>query len=563
MKTTKKILEIIFFMVISLLFLFTCTKKETSMNKNKNKLVINNSKIWTGNIEQQWAEALAIENNKITAVGTNEEISKLIDQGTQVIDGEGKFVAPGFIDSHVHYLTGGFQLSSVQLRDAQTPKEFIQRIKDFAETIEPGTWITGGNWDHTNWGGEMPACEWIDSVTQKNPVWVNRLDGHMSLANSLAMKSANVTKDIQDIKGGTIVRTADGFPTGVFKDNAMFAIDAVVPEPSDQMKERALEAAMNYVAQQGVTSVHHMGTWDDLAVFERANNKGMLKTRISAAVPLSTWSKLKTNIDNEGAGDLWLRIGGLKGFADGSLGSHTAAFFAPFTDAPNNTGLLVNSKEDLFLWIKDGDKAGMQAIIHAIGDRANNIVLNLYEQVIRENGERDRRFRIEHAQHLSPADIPRFHQLNVIASMQPYHAIDDGRWAEKVIGPQRIKTTYTFRTLLDTGAKLSFGSDWYVAPPIPLAGIYAAVTRRTLDDKNPDGWVPEQKITVEEALRAYTIDAAFASFEEDIKGSLVPGKLADIVILNQDITQISPEQIRDVKVIKTIVGGKIIFERKN
>ena len=563
MKTTKKILEIIFFMVISLLFLFTCTKKETSMNKNKNKLVINNSKIWTGNIEQQWAEALAIENNKITAVGTNEEISKLIDQGTQVIDGEGKFVAPGFIDSHVHYLTGGFQLSSVQLRDAQTPKEYIQRIKDFAETIEPGTWITGGNWDHTNWGGEMPACEWIDSVTQKNPVWVNRLDGHMSLANSLAMKSANVTKDIQDIKGGTIVRTADGFPTGVFKDNAMFAIDAVVPEPSDQMKERALEAAMNYVAQQGVTSVHHMGTWDDLAVFERANNKGMLKTRISAAVPLSTWSKLKTNIDNEGAGDLWLRIGGLKGFADGSLGSHTAAFFAPFTDAPNNTGLLVNSKEDLFLWIKDGDKAGMQAIIHAIGDRANNIVLNLYEQVIRENGERDRRFRIEHAQHLSPADIPRFHQLNVIASMQPYHAIDDGRWAEKVIGPQRIKTTYTFRTLLDTGAKLSFGSDWYVAPPIPLAGIYAAVTRRTLDDKNPDGWVPEQKITVEEALRAYTIDAAFASFEEDIKGSLVPGKLADIVILNQDITQISPEQIRDVKVIKTIVGGKIIFERKN
>jgi predicted amidohydrolase YtcJ len=224
---------------------------------------------------------------------------------------------------------------------------------------------------------------------------------------------------------------------------------------------------------------------------------------------------------------------------------------------------MVNSQEDLFQWIKDGDKAGLQAIVHAIGDRANNIVLNLCEQVIRENGERDRRFRIEHAQHLSPDDIPRFYQLNIIASMQPYHTIDDGRWAEKVIGPQRIKTTYAFRTLLDTGAKLSFGSDWYVAPPIPLQGIYGAVTRRTLDDKNPDGWVPEQKITVEEALRAYTIDAAFASFEENYKGSLEPGKLADIVVLDRDITWISPEQIRDVKVLKTIVGGKIIFERKN
>jgi len=544
-------------MLFFLLILFTCVKKDTPIKKGK--LVILNSKIWTGNNEHQWAEALAVEKDKIIAVGANKEISKLIDQDTHVIHADGKFVAPGFIDSHVHFLTGGFHLASVQLRDASSPEEFIQKIKDFAGTIEPGIWITGGNWDHTNWGGEMPTCEWIDSVTQKNPVWVNRLDGHMALANSLAMESANVKKDIQDIKGGTIVRGQDGFPTGIFKDNAMTVIDNVEPEPSDQMKARALDAAIKYVAQHGVTSVHHMGSWDDLAVFEQAKKEGKLKIRISAAIPLSTWKKLKIKIENEGAGDLWLRIGGLKGFADGSLGSHTAAFFDPFTDAPDNTGLLVNSPEDLLQWIKDGDKAKLQVIVHAIGDRANNIMLNIYEQVIRENGERDRRFRIEHSQHLSPADIPRFHQLNIIASMQPYHLIDDGRWAEKVIGPERIKTTYAFRTLLDTGAKLAFGSDWYVAPPIPLEGIYAAVTRRTLDDKNPDGWVPEQKITVEEALRAYTIDAAFASFEENYKGSIEPGKLADLVILDRDITQIAPEEIRNVKVLKTIVGGEIVF----
>lgn len=553
----NKTIIIKFIMLFFLLILFTCVKKDTPIKKGK--LVILNSKIWTGNNEHQWAEALAVEKDKIIAVGANKEISKLIDQDTHVIHADGKFVAPGFIDSHVHFLTGGFHLASVQLRDASSPEEFIQKIKDFAGTIEPGIWITGGNWDHTNWGGEMPTCEWIDSVTQKNPVWVNRLDGHMALANSLAMESANVKKDIQDIKGGTIVRGQDGFPTGIFKDNAMTVIDNVEPEPSDQMKARALDAAIKYVAQHGVTSVHHMGSWDDLAVFEQAKKEGKLKIRISAAIPLSTWKKLKIKIENEGAGDLWLRIGGLKGFADGSLGSHTAAFFDPFTDAPDNTGLLVNSPEDLLQWIKDGDKAKLQVIVHAIGDRANNIMLNIYEQVIRENGERDRRFRIEHSQHLSPADIPRFHQLNIIASMQPYHLIDDGRWAEKVIGPERIKTTYAFRTLLDTGAKLAFGSDWYVAPPIPLEGIYAAVTRRTLDDKNPDGWVPEQKITVEEALRAYTIDAAFASFEENYKGSIEPGKLADLVILDRDITQIAPEEIRNVKVLKTIVGGEIVF----
>jgi predicted amidohydrolase YtcJ len=303
-----------------------------------------------------------------------------------------------------------------------------------------------------------------------------------------------------------------------------------------------------------------MGTFDDLATFERAHHAGTMITRIYAVTPISQWERLRDTVAKRGRGDEWLRIGGLKGFVDGSLGSHTAAMFAPFTDTPADSGFFVETPEDLYKWTSEGDKAGLQLILHAIGDRAINTQLGIFERVEKENGAKDRRFRIEHAQHIAPADIPRFGELAVIASMQPYHAIDDGRWAEKVIGHERAKTTYAFRSLLDAGARLAFGSDWFVAPPTPLEGIYAAVSRRTLDDKNPGGWIPEQKIKVEEALRAYTIDAAFASFDERTKGSLERGKLADIVVIDSDITQLAPETIRKDKVVSTIVGGRIVYE---
>jgi predicted amidohydrolase YtcJ len=285
-----------------------------------------------------------------------------------------------------------------------------------------------------------------------------------------------------------------------------------------------------------------------------------MTTRIYAVTPISQWERLRDTVAKKGHGDEWLRIGGLKGFVDGSLGSHTAAMFAPFTDSPKDSGFLVETEDDLYKWASSGDKAGLQMIVHAIGDRAINTQLNIFERVTKENGPRDRRFRIEHAQHIAPADIPRFRQLGVIASMQPYHAIDDGRWAEKVIGHERAKTTYAFRSLLDSKARVVFGSDWFVAPPTPLEGIYAAVTRRTLDDRNPDGWIPEQKISVEEALRAYTIDAAYATFDEKIKGSLERGKLADIVIIDRDLTRIPAPSLRDAKVTQTIVGGRVVFE---
>jgi predicted amidohydrolase YtcJ len=388
----------------------------------------------------------------------------------------------------------------------------------------------------------------------------------MALANSAALAAAGVTGDVADIAGGEIVRDPTGLPTGLLKDNAMSLVAGKVPPPSAEQRDQALQAAMKHVNAQGVTTIHNMGSWDDLEVMARAWRANRLTTRLYAVVPLDTWERLKQTVDARtygqgGRGDAWFRVGGLKGFVDGSLGSHTAAFHEPFTDAPKDRGLFVNTPENLYTWISNADRAGLHVIVHAIGDRANGTLLDIYERVTRENGTRDRRFRIEHAQHLAPADIPRFRRLGVIASMQPYHAIDDGRWATRVIGPARSKTTYAFRSLLDAGATLAFGSDWYVAPPTPLEGIYAAVTRRTLDDANPGGWVPEQKITVDEALRAYTWAGAYASFEDAQKGTIAPGMLADLVVIDRDLRTMPVEQLREAQVVRTFVNGRTVYRK--
>jgi predicted amidohydrolase YtcJ len=398
-------------------------------------------------------------------------------------------------------------------------------------------------------------------------VFVDRYDGHMALANSAALAAAGVSRDTRDVEGGTIVRDAAGEPTGLLKDNAMALVARHVPPPSADTLDGALGAAMRHVGAQGVTSVHHMGTWADLDVFERARAARTLRTRVYAAVPLATWDRLAQTLKakrfggDDGGGDDWLRVGMLKGFVDGSLGSHTAAFFDPFTDAPGDRGLFVTTSADLRRAIEGADAAGLHVAVHAIGDRANRELLDIYETTIKAHGPRDRRFRIEHAQHLSPSDIPRFAVLGVIASMQPYHAADDGRWADRVIGTVRARTTYAFRALLDARARLAFGSDWFVAPPTPLEGIHAAVTRQTLDGRHPGGWVPEQKITVEDALRAYTVDAAAAEFGEHRKGRLVEGLLADLVMLDRDLLTIPVRELSTVRVDLTVVGGQVVFER--
>jgi predicted amidohydrolase YtcJ len=535
-----------------------------STTDDRLSLKVVNARIFTGDSQQAWAEALGVRDATIVRVGSNAELATV--PATRIVDARGNLLVPGFIDAHVHFLEGGQRLASVQLRQARSQADFVAAIRDYAATVPRGTWITGGDWDHENWGGRLPERQWIDAVTPDHPVWVNRLDGHMALANRAALRAAGVSRGTADVEGGTIVRDASGEPTGVLKDNAMALVGRHVPDPSPKAMDKALDAAMRYVAERGVTSVHHMGSWSDLDVFARAHARGTLRTRIYAAVPLATWPRLRDAVaarqfgGEHGRGDDWLKVGALKGFVDGSLGSHTAAFLEPFSDAPKDRGLFVNTPADLYSWIEGADRAGLHVLVHAIGDRANRDLLTIFERVAREHGTRDRRFRIEHAQHVSPTDIPRFGALGVIASMQPYHAIDDGRWADKVIGPHRARTTYAFRSLIDAKARLAFGSDWFVAPPAPLEGIYAAVTRRTLDGRHPDGWVPEQKIGVTDALMAYTAGAAYGEFAEQRKGRLRPGFLADFVLLDRDVFTVSAEQIRDTRVVMTVIGGRVVHE---
>lgn len=524
-------------------------------------LILINASILSDARNTERFEALAVKADTILAIGTNDEIGKYQDKNTRVIDAGGKLVLPGFIDSHVHFLQGGMSLSGVMLKDAKTKGEFINRIRDFAKTIKPGEWILEGNWDHQNWGGELPSKGWIDEYTPDNPVFVSRSDGHMALANTAALKAAGIDRNVKDIDGGAIERLANGEPTGIFRDNSMVLIGSHIPDYTAGQYDRALEASMKYVAANGVTSVGHMGSIGDIEVFQRALKAGRLNTRIYATAPTNSYKQILGKIKETTGDDRWLKAGGAKIFADGSLGSHTAAFSEPYTDDPTTSGLLVDDAGYMQSQIMLADSAGLQVIVHAIGDRANHLVLNFFQEAIRKNGPRDRRFRIEHAQHLLPSDIPRFHELSVIASVQPWHLTDDGRWAEKSIGPERIKTTYCFRSLIDAGALLAFGSDWYVAPPVPLEGIQAAVTRQTLDGAWPDGWVAQEKITVQEALIAYTINAAYATFDEERKGTLEPGKLADLIILGNDILTIPPESIKDTKVMMTVVGGKVVYQR--
>jgi len=530
-------------------------------------LIIVNAIVHTMDPGQTVAQAIAIFGDRIVAVGTDKEIKKLAGQLTRTIEAGKRLVLPGFNDSHVHFLSGGFQLSSVDLRDADSHQEFADRIRRFSEKLPAGRWITGGDWDHERWpGAKLPTKDLIDRFTPQTPVFVSRLDGHMALANSLALKLAGVTRETVDPAGGLIVRDQKtGEPTGVLKDAAMGYVWKTVPESSFAEKLAAARAATEHAAKLGVTSVQDMSAGDDVGVYQTLLDRGELKTRIYAVSPLPSWERLARTGVRAHFGSAMLRIGGLKGFADGSLGSTTAFFFEPYKDAPNTRGL---AGEEMFPdgamlnRVREADRAGLQVMIHAIGDRANDLILSIYEQVIREDGERDRRFRIEHAQHLRPQDIARFKRDQVIASMQPYHAIDDGRWAEKRIGNERSRTTYAFRSLLDSGATLAFGTDWTVAPLNPILSIYAAVTRRTLDGKNPKGWIPEQKISVAEAIRAYTVGSAFAEFQENVKGTITPGKLADLVILSRDIFQIDAQEIEKVNVLMTLVDGRVVYEAR-
>ncbi len=536
----------------------------TCVTQQEADVVLTGGLLWTGpgvSLTGSGAPtAVAIYEGRVLAVGTDGEVEKYAGVGTQRIDLHGRRVVPGFLDAHTHFIEGGFELASVQLRDAATPTEFVRRIAEYPAT-HPGEWVTGGTWDHELWGGELPHRRWIDEVTPETPVFVSRLDGHMALANSAALELAGVTALTPDPPGGTIVRDPDGQPTGVLKDAAMSLVGRNIPDHSEEELDRALQASVAHAVERGITMITDMGTWAGHETYRRAHARGALPIRVYSVVPIATTRRLVEHVAREGHGDDRLFWGGVKGFVDGSLGSTTAWFYDPYDDDPSTTGLMVTDTAELRQAIIGADGEGFQLIVHAIGDRANDWLLDVYAEAAELHGLRDRRPRIEHAQHLSADAIGRFAAQGVIPSMQPYHVIDDGRWAGKRIGPERIKTTYAFRDLEDADAKAAFGSDWTVAPIDPLLGIYAAVTRRTLDGANPDGWVPDQKITVEEAVAAYTVNSAYAAFREQDLGTLEPGKYADLVVLERDIFVIDPIEIEQVKVDMTMVEGKVVFQR--
>jgi predicted amidohydrolase YtcJ len=544
-------------------------------------LVLTHGKIWTGEPNggansrvalTTFVEGVAISNGRILAVGTSEQMHAYVGPNTQEIDLEGRAAVPGFIDAHVHFIQGGFHLLEVDLRNTRNEAEFVERIGQRAKTLKPGRWMEGGNWDEEAWPhAELPTRWMIDNVTASNPVFLRRYDGHAALANTLALKVAGVTKDTPDLVGGVIVRDPHSLePTGVLKDAAQDLVARMMPRPAPDEFEEALKAGLAEARRVGVTSAEDISVdgnspngsfTGEIELLRRAEHEGWLSCRFYEITPIAAWERLAAAGIRQGMGSDFLKMGAVKGFADGSLGSRTAWMFDPFTDDSSNRGLpqpLMNPPAQMEAAVAASNQAGIQVAVHAIGDRANAEMLDIFARVGGAE-TRARRFRIEHAQHLRPQDIPRFGELGVIASMQPYHAIDDGRWAEQRIGHERARTSYAWRSLLEAGAPLAFGTDWPVAPLDPLLGICAAVSRATLDGKHPEGWFPEQRLSVEQALRAYTQGSAYAAFEEKEKGTITPGKLADLVVLSDDLFSIPPEKIKDVHVVTTIVGGKVVF----
>jgi len=528
-------------------------------------LVFQNGVVWTVNPCRRRAEAVAVKDGKITVVGISRDIEPWVGPDTRVVDLSGAMLLPGFIDSHTHFLDGGFALRNIQLRDVDHREEFVRRIGAKALELEEGTWILNGDWDHQRFDPpKLPSRDWIDGVTPNHPVCVNRLDAHMVLVNSAALKKTGVTKDTVSPSGGEIRKDSrTGEPTGILKDAAMGLVMRHIPEPEFDAKLKAAETALRHAARHGITSLHDMSRMEHYEVYRELMRRGRLTARLRIYIPITRMDPI-AGLDVEiPPGSDFLEIGGLKGFVDGSLGSFTALFFEPYSDAPQKKGIMAADMYPEGIMeerIRAADRAGLQIAVHAIGDRANHMVLDIIERIAAEEGKRERRWRIEHAQHLLPEDIKRFGRLNLIASVQPYHAIDDGRWAEGKVGAARLQTTYPFRSLLEEGSRLACGSDWSVAPLDPLSGIYAAVTRSTLDDKHPEGWIPAEKISLEDAIQAYTLGGAFAEFKEGVKGSIETGKVADLVVLSRDLFSTPPEDIINVQVRMTVVGGAVVYE---
>lgn len=530
------------------------------MSKLKKAFI--NGKIFTADDKNKWVEAIITNGNRISFTGTNETAKELIDSETQVIDLNNQLVLPGFIDSHAHLVLGGFYLQGIDLSTAKSKNEFRYIFKSFLSRENQG-WIQGGNWNHQLFDKvELPSKEWIDDITKNIPVFVHRMDYHMALVNSAALRLAGISNYTPNPIGGEIERNEFGEPTGILKDKAMDLIYKILPMPDSAKYQNAIEMALNETARFGITTVNDISYQNHFLEYQKTLNNGKLKCRIYSIMPIENHEHLIKSEIMCPFGNEKLRIGGMKAFADGSLGSSTAYFFNPYEDNKESCGLameiLLNG--NLRKWAKICDENNLQLIIHAIGDRAISEVIDIYEMINNKSINKDRRFRIEHAQHMHPKDFLRLKQNNIIISAQPYHLYDDGSWAAKKVGEERLKTTYAFKSFLSNDVKLCFGSDWPVSTLNPIEGIYTAVTRHTSDGKNPDGLIPEEKLTVEEAVKCYTINAAYACFDEKNSGSIEINKYADFIVLERDIFNINPDEIKNVNVKMTIFDGELIYK---
>lgn len=528
------------------------------------QILYQNGKIYTGNGKAKFVECVVAQGNLITYAGDLKGARSLLVKDHEVVDLAGALMLPGLSDNHVHFVSGGEYLGGLDLRPAKSTAEFKDRLRQYIAGKGKGEWITGGDWDHEAWEVKyLPTKEMIDDISPDNPVLISRFDGHIALANSLALKMAGIDATTPQPSGGEIKKNSKGEPTGVLVDLAMSLVSKLIPPASEKENEASLKRALNEAARLGLTMVHDITYKNDLKVYQKFERNNDLTCRIYTRLPIAEYRNLSNLGIENGFGSDMLKVGSLKAFADGSLGAASAWFFEGYAHDPGNKGLPMDiiTNDSLRKWAFEADRAGLQLSIHAIGDRANSYILEMFAEIVSKNPKRDRRFRIEHAQHLRLEDIPKFKQYGVIASAQPYHCIDDGVWAHKRLGHERISSSYRFADLLKEGAHLCFGSDWSVAPLNPFLGIYAAVTRRTLDGKNPDGWIPDQKISVEDAVKGYTIANAYAAFMEDKLGTIEPGKYADLTVIDRDIFTIDPELIKETKVLRTVVNGVTVYKK--
>jgi len=545
--------------LIILILLVACSNQTNHIRAD---LILINGKIYTVEPDQPWVNACAIKDGKFIAVGEKRSMHELKGKSTEVIDLEGRFVLPGFNDAHVHFSDGGFYLLGIDLRDAEDEAEFVERIKNYAAKLNKGEWILGGNWDHEAWPSKRhPTKGLIDEVTRDNPVFVQRLDGHIALANSLALQLAGINNDTPNPQGGEVTKDLEtGAPTGILKDAAQGLVGAVIPLPSKEQLKKAIKTAIEHANSRGVTSIQDNTSRADLEVYQELLKEGELTLRINAWRAGAFYPEFEKIGILPNFGSDMLRIGTMKIFVDGSMGAGTALFYEPYSDDSTTSGIPIYPEEQLYELVKAIDNAGLQIAAHAIGDKANAWILNAFEKAFEENGKREARHRIEHSQVVLPDDIKRFKELGIIASIQPSHCIDDMRWAEKRIG-DRVKHSYLFNSFVREGVKIAFGTDWTVEPLDPMLGLYAAVTREFPEGGPEGGWFPAEKITLEQAIEFYTLGSAYAEFQEDVKGSIKVGKLADLVVLNQNLFEVKPKEILKTKVDLTILGGKVVFKR--